>query len=614
MVKYFEINDKILTLLYRRNLFMKNLKKALLVSLVVGSFCTGLTSCDDATSTSDSTAEITVSEATTASEETTSVVAAVSRIIVTTPDDDPVVGEVIDLDDYVTVVGGEGENVYTAVVTTPDTASVTDHALTILAEGEVSVTISSGIKTSKFSVTAVSALLSKYINYTSAIGNNFAVEELNVDSATNGLIGTDEGWVHSDNYWAYSTKVDSNTAGANKYEGILRSGTGDSYNFVADDRYGTNLVVESGKSSDPADYWLGESYLDISNSLSTIYDDETGEESVLYTESYGDFITIACGYDLSAYDITMSFEFADVTRVGETEASEELVMVWYYRASSDDDYSIDSIYAIETAEEDYTMPEIESYIAAGTAPADITLDEFTTGAEAIVVAKNYTMESSIGYVYSDGTELTDEEVAAIDFLPNQTAVTYVDGSTIYNYINEDGTVYGVTSDGTTLSTFNNLGEDGTGIPTTANVLTEDAEATEAQIADVWEYANTAALLADATIVDGLNVTAKVTAADGTISAEGTGIGCNDFIARGIALIPLYGSSFAAKTLPVKFDDGSTIADNFNFVAVIGDDSLSVKYSTQWESKIYLVFSISFSNYGTTVVPSATDPIVLPVAE
>ena len=69
---------------------MKNLKKALLVSLVMGSLCTGLTACDDASSTLDSTAEITTSEETT-SEETTSV-AVVSRIVVTTPDDDPVVG------------------------------------------------------------------------------------------------------------------------------------------------------------------------------------------------------------------------------------------------------------------------------------------------------------------------------------------------------------------------------------------------------------------------------------------------------------------------------------------------------------------------------------------
>jgi hypothetical protein len=590
---------------------MKNLKKALLVSLVMGSLCTGLTACDDASSTLDSTAEITTSEETT-SEETTSV-AVVSRIVVTTPDDDPVVGEIIDLDDYVTVVGGEGEKVYTAVVTTPDTASVTDHILTILAEGEVSVTISSGTKTSKFSVTAVSALLSKYIDYTGAIGNNFAVEALGVDEITGGLVGTDEGWVHSDDYWAYSTEMYSDTAGANQYEGILRAGTGDSYWFTSDDRLGTNLEVEAGKASDPSAYYLGQSYLDISTSLSTVYDDETGEESSLYTDSFGNFVKIACGYDLSSYDIVMTFEFADVTRVGETEASEELVMVWYYRASSDEEYSIDSIYAIETAEEDYTMPEIESYIDAGTTPEAMTLGEFTSAADAIVVAKNYTMESSMGYAYSDGTALTDEEVTTSGYsLPNQTATTYVDGSTIYNYVNEDGTVYGVTTDGTTLSTFNNLDEDY--IPTTANVLTADADATEAQIADVWEYASTAALLADETIVDGLNVTAKVTAEDGTITAEGTGLDCNDFIASGIALVPLYGSSFASSTLPYEFEDESTVADNTDFVTVISDDSLSIEYSIYWDTGVYLVFSISFSDYGTTIVPTVTDAIVLPVAE
>jgi len=599
---------------------MKNLKKAFFISLVVGSMCTGLAGCDDTSASASDTSEdiqsVDVSSVDQDSESTeseTSSTAVVSRIIVTTPDEDPVVGDVINLNDYVTVVGGEGEDVFTATVTTTETASVTDHNLTILAEGEVSVTISAGTKTSKFNVNAVSALMSKYINYTKGIGKNFAVEMLDYDASTDGLVGTDEGWVHNEDYWAYSTEMYSDTDGSNKYEGILRAGTGDSYSFSADDRYGTNLVVESGKSSDPAAYWLGQSYLDISNSLTTIYDEETGEETELYTDSYGDFVTIACGYDLSGYDIAMSFEFADVTRVGETEATEELVMVWYYRASSDEDYVIDSIYAIETAADDYTMPEVDSYIEAGTTPADITLDEFTTGAEAIVEAKNYTMESEMTYVYSDGTELTDEEVTANGYtLPKQTATTYVDASTIYNYVNEDGTVYGVTTDGTTLSVFDNLDEAGT--PTTTNTLTVDEEATDAQIADVWEYASTAAILANEDIVEGLNVTAKVTNEDGTITAEGTGLGQNDFIASGIALVPLYGSSFAETTLPYEFSDGTNVADNTDFVTTIGDDSLSIQYLIYWDSGIYLSFTLSFSDYGTTVVPSATDEIVLPVTE
>lgn len=588
---------------------MKSLKKALLVSLVVGSLCTGLTGCDE-TSAIDSLEETTSEEVT--SEETTSV-ASVSRIVVTTPDDDPVVGDVINLDEFVTVVGGEGEDVYSAVVTTPDTASVTDHTLTILAEGEVSVTISSGTKSSKFTVDAVSALLSKYIEYTKGIDKNFAVESLDLDSETGELVGTDIGWIHNDDYWAYSAQMYSNSEG-DKFEGILRAGTGDAYSFTADDRLGTNLEVESGKASDPSAYWLGQSYLDISTSLSTVYDEDTGEESVLYTDSFGDFVTIACGYDFSGYDITMSFEFADVTRVGESEPSEELVMVWYYRASSEEEYSIDSIYAIEVEEEDYTMPELDSYIEAGTTPADITFDEFTTATSAVVAEKNYTMNSKISYEKSDGTELTDEEITASGYtIPHQTATTYVDQTNVYNYVDQDGTVYGVTSDGTTLSSFNNIDAD-TSAPTTTNTLTVVEDATEAQIADVWEYANTIASLADEAVVDGLNVTAKVTAEDGTITAEGTGLDCNDFIANGIALVPLYGSSFAESTLPYEFSDGSNVADNTDFVAVIGEDSMSIKYSLVWESGIYLVFTVAFSDYGTTVVPAAADAVELPVAE
>ncbi|MFA6796289.1 MAG: hypothetical protein WCR63_01745, partial [Bacilli bacterium] len=200
---------------------MKNLKKAFFISLVVGSMCTGLAGCDDTSASASDTSEdiqsVDVSSVDQDSESTeseTSSIAVVSRIIVTTPDEDPVVGDVINLNDYVTVVGGEGEDVFTATVTTTETASVTDHNLTILAEGEVSVTISAGTKTSKFNVNAVSALMSKYINYTKGIGKNFAVEMLDYDASTDGLVGTDEGWVHNEDYWAYSTEMYSDTAGS----------------------------------------------------------------------------------------------------------------------------------------------------------------------------------------------------------------------------------------------------------------------------------------------------------------------------------------------------------------------------------------------------------------
>ncbi|MDD4532672.1 MAG: hypothetical protein PHW22_04500 [Bacilli bacterium] len=589
----------------------KNLKKALLVSLVVGSMCTSLASCDS-TSSETTTGETTTSEGTT-SEETSSVTA-VSRIVVTTPDGDPVVGDVIDLDEYVTVVGGEGEKVYTPTVTTPETASVTDHSLTILAEGEVSVTVAAGTKTSKFTVNAVSALMSKYKKYTSTIDKNYAVEALGTNDS-NELVGTDITWIHNDNYWAFPNEYLDST---NKtYDGILKAGTGDSYNFTATDRFGADLAVQPGKSSDIANYWMGQPYQDISNKLVTTYDDETGEEAALVTDDYGDFITAACALSFGAdWEISISFEFADVLRVGASEPTEELVMLWYVRAAgSTDDYELDSAYAIETAEADYTMPAVEDYIAAGTVPADITLGEVTSTAAKAVEAKNYTMASTIIYTNtSDGTPLTDDEVAALGSnIPTQTATTYVDGSTVYNYVNENGIVYGATTDGTTLSSFNNLGEDSN--PTTSNSLTAKGDATAEQIADIWKYAGTIAPFADAATVSGLNVTAKNTAEDGTVTAVGTGLGCNAFILDGVSLVPLYGSSVVNDLLTQKLSDGSsTFADITDFVAIVSDDSLTIQYSLLWDTGIDLNFIVSFGNFGTTTVPEVSAPVTLPTAE
>ena len=91
-----------------------------------------------------------------------------------------VVGDVLNLDDYIKVKNGTNweENEFEARLTTPDTAELEGHILTITNTGDVSVAVSAGSKDGNFSTFAYSRLSFDYSNAIENVTNTYTIYEL----------------------------------------------------------------------------------------------------------------------------------------------------------------------------------------------------------------------------------------------------------------------------------------------------------------------------------------------------------------------------------------------------------------------------------------------------
>jgi len=574
---------------------MKRLKKILLVSLVAGSLSTiGLTSCDNTPATSADASVVASSEE--ASVEETTSVPNVSRIVVKTPETDPKVGETINLDDFVTVYSDDVEsNVFTATVKTEDTVTLTDHILTVIAEGDITVEITEGVKTSLFRATAVSEILGNYIEDTASIGKNYFLELLYTDDTSGELSGTNAGWLHNENYFGYYEGVLQ--GGEDLFTGILEAGSGDSYNYTMDDRAGTNLVVEPGKQSDLGLYYLAAAFPDLTSELST---NEAG--TGLDIADGADFELNSLGVQFGeGDDIAWGVSYEDVLLGDATETAKTLVFTLYYNGAAD--WQL----ALETDEASYTCQAIEDYRTAGTLPETLKVDELATKADEIAATTNYTMDFKAGFFnYSDGSAATMESDGG---LPTINETTYVDENTIYTYDKDSGAAFGSTIEEGKAYNFTNIVD---GVATTTITKTEDTEATT--VTDIAAYASdkvVTALSADG-LLTGLNVTGKETAEDGTISASGTGEDDNAFI---LAVASLNNGADFTDWFQQTFTDGvTTFADGTDWEVTIAEDTLEVKLSLNWDGTVAYVLDFNFNDFGATTVPFLTDDVVLPVTE
>ena len=107
----------------------------------------------------------------------------VSRISVTNKPDYFVEGRTYNLDDYVSVLGGEGEKVYTVEVKSPETAYISKaepHKVQILGEGDVKLTIHAGSndKQARIEIPALSEVAALYDEATKEVSNAYTVYEI----------------------------------------------------------------------------------------------------------------------------------------------------------------------------------------------------------------------------------------------------------------------------------------------------------------------------------------------------------------------------------------------------------------------------------------------------
>ena len=184
-----------------------------------------------------------------------------NRIVITSPTEDVMVGDTINLDDYVEIIGEnlDSDNDFTARVLTAETATLEGHALTITAEGEVSVEITANTvnsKKGKFIIQALSTLKVAFKEKTNFTTNYFVEDIIVEQNAVGGydMYLSGAGIVHNSKYFAYpETDNKGNVTG---YNGILEAKSGRTYEFACADLAGKNLEVSPGPQVAIGNYYL----------------------------------------------------------------------------------------------------------------------------------------------------------------------------------------------------------------------------------------------------------------------------------------------------------------------------------------------------------------------
>lgn len=612
---------------------MKMKKNKFLVSVAVIAALGGLTlaSCDGQSSSNsaDPSSETPVSN--TAGMEGTA-----KLIRVTPPTEDVLIGDVLNLDDYIAVEGtGVASDAYEITITTPETATVVEgHTISITAEGKVSVRAVYGSLTAKFEVESMSALRSKFKSEMVNIGQNYFLDNMSVQQIGNSIYITlsGEGILHNEDYFAiyYDSESYGNSGLAedelDKWGGMMRAGTGDTYAFLMDDLDGTNLTVYPGKQTSLEYYYLNASLSDYLSAsyfttktdasyfgFSTEYLECTDSDVIANVLSYGfgAYSPARAGFTNSSMQIEY-LEFDDGSEMkmltflcwghpNYTQYTAENPALWTYGGLLEgDDYC--------------SVKALEDYIIAGTYPEPLAYTELTDKVYAVAETKNYTLTADLYYSDSTGAEIEAPADTVGTYFLEDSSKTYVTENGIYSetveeegtgisaYVRHtDGKNYGVTNYSSTGALTDSL---------TATVLGT------AYSGEIWGGAFDDLLIqsvADSAVLANFNVTYSGTEIDKVSGEEMqvfefSGDYAAAFVLGMIGQIPGYGSTLAS----VYGQYGWT--DYFTIDAYISSDSLRFDMYLLWESNVYYHIDMEYSHFGTTVLPEIPSDIFPAAAE
>lgn len=442
------------------------MNKKLLLSLAVVSTLglTGLAGCNSSSTgpTEDTTPTVSVDP--------------ISDIEIVKPNEDILVGEIIDLDTYVTVVGGSDPKGYTVTVrpASKDVVSVEGHTLTVLKEGPINLIVEAGDETSIISWEAISQVKSQYKKATSGIDKNYALIDLGFNSSHQPVL-TGEGCVHNENYF-YSYGYDS--SGNPTGEGMILLGDGNIYDFT-----GTEYTCEGFEVLPGPTAGYNWNYYFVNMGFTPTYDyvetvtetlEDGSEYSYLcidssvpapsgmeeYAHNMADWVLLTLwGFSLQLQSDSVKADFdLDTINIYIENVGKETPLYSFMvtcDGSAKGQYAGKPViitWSILSAEpEDYQIPVIEQYLEAGTTPDPIAITEVTSFASAISTATSYTMTSVYQSISTEDykTILTGDDVMAgttvthVDAVNKIVSNTYTNGSYSeqFGYAEKDGTVY-----------------------------------------------------------------------------------------------------------------------------------------------------------------------------
>lgn len=352
----------------------------------------------------------------------------VSKIRVTPLASPLIIGDTLNLDNYVTVVGGEGEKLYSATLREGSDAvvSLEGKTITALAEGEFTVNLAAGEKTASFSGRVMCQLRADLQGVLAQTVEGYAVQQY---AYAAGVVTPQAGKIniHHEDYYAGPSAVKNDAGTAWVTGGMLKAENGKTYEFAVDDlETGENLNVRSKILSDFS-HWSTQ--IDVNLDISQLelqVDPDTGEEFFtlspeLPVESGWDqaFSNYVDEYVAALFDITLNsyvsyyasyspqylpLVFRQI-QLSETQTAFAVEASLFMSTISYTLNVVNGYFIVGDATPD--VASVRAYIDNGNAPAAVPFTEMNTAFGAIATAKNYSYGITSGWVhladFSDAT-------------------------------------------------------------------------------------------------------------------------------------------------------------------------------------------------------------------
>lgn len=343
--------------------------------------------------------------------DTTPTVDPISDIEVTRPEGEIVVGDVLDLDTYFTVVGGTDPKGYTVTVrsASADVVSLEGHTLTVLKEGPISLKVEAGDESVLVDWEALSAIKASFKTFAEDAAYEYALTDIASikNDGTVTMAGT--GNKHNSNYF-YSYSYDSSVR-KNVGEGMIKLADGKQYDFTANDLDGAGFeVAPGGETASNWEYYFVNMGLPFDYTSFTSVTDEDGYTSLVcdasvpapsgmedYAVNMPAYILL-CSYGYKMSTTNCKADTFAVT-LEETSDADTFLMTFTFEYSDAIVSAYGSRYAgtqygeiafLEGPEASKLAPA-EAYLEAGTIPEALSTEEISTAFAAMDTAKNYTV-------------------------------------------------------------------------------------------------------------------------------------------------------------------------------------------------------------------------------
>lgn len=348
--------------------------------------------------------------------------AVVERIRVTPLNRTLVVGDQINLDDYVTVVGGDGgEKAFTAAVTTgADVVSIEGKTVTAIGEGDFTITLSAGTKTALFSGSSMSALRAAFKDWIDAFPSD--VYGVQVQTYNAGEIVDKDGAVivHQEDYFGHYAWSSS----APKVGGYLKSGDGNMYKWSAQDLNGTEFKAIPGPVAPVANwgyYFINTPlYFNFADFAMTDYDE--GVQLLAITDAAGpqadltDYFNCAIdqlmycglGYDFEEDINKTLYVHAEEKAEGGFDFSFELIYTDANGTPEDtsDDHEYGFPFRFLLGEAAPELQFVQDYVDSGEHPEPVNFSQLSDKIAALTTAKNYSITYHTSWFnYQTGAEM-----------------------------------------------------------------------------------------------------------------------------------------------------------------------------------------------------------------